>query len=1167
MKLKYIHLRYAPGLPNGLPKVTIGDGLTFIVGPNASGKSTLARTMRLAFWTVSDPPSIDASVRVLRVTGQELSTEIQSGLPLTPLRKTTMAAGTHTLYKLGLAQLLRGENETDKAFAARLQTELHGGVPIAQIREEIREAQKRHRAPRKALDNARQRVQKAEHRNYALLADQKTLQRLQEERKRAEASRDTVQAIDTLLRVLDAQSERNALQIELSVLPIELERLRSDDVDVKRALEARQKEARRSRDAHDAAHEELLNKLESIDVHWKHIELESVDVGDGIYQNLVKAAHEVQERKDAKIVQHKRLQTIEAKVFGGPVERPIETDAKEALKSALDAVRNDLSNLQAQEAARRFFESFEREELEGNTRIQEQIDALRTWLRTPHNPLDDEAVWKHVIPVLPAVIIAAISGAMLYTGAQDAERWIILVVSIVAALGSLWRGKQLRDETAQRTRQRAEIQENVRQTGLQLSVWSQDHVTSVLKQTENALLQRNEAARIRQRRNEVQNAERDAAMRLTRAQNRLEEIAARTGIRSDMLTLEAAEVFYRTEAWFHAKLAYEDAASALSNAQNTHARYLETWDNWLRMHQLQEQAHRVGDDAIIRYARNQISSLNTLRREIEHAEAALTREQEHAAHADADMKSLQARLVQWFDSEASLAQAINQRDQRQKIVQELASVEQRYTRALHALEKNVHTLVDAHLIHAENAKQARPIHEDILQELRREDIECARERMAADAARLNALIGEVARLQERLKHARQGSALEDAYAAREQAEEQSAEQAERRGMSQLEELMLEWSVRQVEGAGASESLDDADRWLRRFTHGRFGLRLSMEGGLVGYDVEAGEDRCLSELSDATRVQALLAARLVAIKEAEGDGEPLPIVLDEVFSTTDNERFEAIAEALSELVRNGRQIIYLTADPGEYSRWDQLHARKDLTKAHVQWLADLEDDLQEETLPRIEIAEYQPTPAPKGRNAEEYARALKLQAPRMKQNAQEWPLLWLLPDALDAVHSAVTQRLVSVGQTLSLIQSLGDEQIWRETEHSPAELSARVQRRVNMLQAVQKRWSRGVSQAFRWQDVENSGEVTDAFRERMQALYDQHRHDPETFVNAVGDLPRFQRAKTAALREYFLEQGILAQQTPATSTELRDCALAATDRNALTPEDVAWLESVLASILS
>src|SRR5699024_520192 len=126
-----------------------------------------------------------------------------------------------------------------------------------------------------------------------------------------------------------------------------------------------------------------------------------------------------------------------------------------------------------------------------------------------------------------------------------AERWILRVVSIVAALGSRWRGQQLREETAQRTRQRAEIQENVRQTRLQLSVWSQDHVTSVLKQTEHALLQRNEAARIRQRRNEVQNAERDAAMRLTRAQNRLEEIAARTGIRSDMLTLEAAEVFYR----------------------------------------------------------------------------------------------------------------------------------------------------------------------------------------------------------------------------------------------------------------------------------------------------------------------------------------------------------------------------------------------------------------------------------------------------------------------------------------------------------------------------------------------------------------------------------------------------------------------------------------------
>src|SRR5699024_4498824 len=132
----------------------------------------------------------------------------------------------------------------------------------------------------------------------------------------------------------------------------------------------------------------------------------------------------------------------------------------------------------------------------------------------------------------------------------------------------------------------------------------------------------------------------------------------------------------------------------------------------------------------------------------------------------------------------------------------------------------------------------------------------------------------------------------------------SRAQAERRGMLRLEEHILEWSVSQRDDTTASDSLTEADRWLRRFTHGRFGLRLSIEGELVGYDVEAQQERRLSQLSDATRVQALLAARLVAIKEAEAGGERLPIVLDEVFSTTDDIRFEAIAGALSELVRNG-----------------------------------------------------------------------------------------------------------------------------------------------------------------------------------------------------------------------------------------------------------------------
>ena len=52
----------------------------------------------------------------------------------------------------------------------------------------------------------------------------------------------------------------------------------------------------------------------------------------------------------------------------------------------------------------------------------------------------------------------------------------------------------------------------------------------------------------------------------------------------------------------------------------------------------------------------------------------------------------------------------------------------------------------------------------------------------------------------------------------------------------------------------------------------------------------------SELSDGTRIQLLLACRLAYLEEAEGDTKT-PLFLDEVLSTTDPERFTAVAGAV------------------------------------------------------------------------------------------------------------------------------------------------------------------------------------------------------------------------------------------------------------------------------
>jgi uncharacterized protein YhaN len=67
------------------------------------------------------------------------------------------------------------------------------------------------------------------------------------------------------------------------------------------------------------------------------------------------------------------------------------------------------------------------------------------------------------------------------------------------------------------------------------------------------------------------------------------------------------------------------------------------------------------------------------------------------------------------------------------------------------------------------------------------------------------------------------------------------------------------------------------------------------------------------------MQLLLAVRVAFAQSAEIDAK-LPLVLDEVLSATDPERFAAVADAVLELVKDGRQVFYLTCQPPDAAIW-------------------------------------------------------------------------------------------------------------------------------------------------------------------------------------------------------------------------------------------------------
>ena len=113
-------------------------------------------------------------------------------------------------------------------------------------------------------------------------------------------------------------------------------------------------------------------------------------------------------------------------------------------------------------------------------------------------------------------------------------------------------------------------------------------------------------------------------------------------------------------------------------------------------------------------------------------------------------------------------------------------------------------------------------------------------------------------------------------------------------------------------------LGRASAWLRRFTRDRLALGIHPETGFFAQDTVLNQTFGLDELSSGTRVQLLFAVRMAFIEELEGQSVAMPIFLDEVLANSDDDRAQAMIEALLEIARV-RQVFYFTAQADEVAK--------------------------------------------------------------------------------------------------------------------------------------------------------------------------------------------------------------------------------------------------------
>ena len=318
-----------------------------------------------------------------------------------------------------------------------------------------------------------------------------------------------------------------------------------------------------------------------------------------------------------------------------------------------------------------------------------------------------------------------------------------------------------------------------------------------------------------------------------------------------------------------------------------------------------------------------------------------------------------------------------------------------------------------------------------------------------------------------------------------------------------------------------------------------------------FELRSGEARELDELSDGTRAQLLLAAR-IAFAERVEQGLVLPLFLDEALDQSDPRRFEAMVRCVGRVGREqDRQIFYFTSDPLDVDRIRDALGKEGCEIAAAIDLGRIRTNVDSVGESRaLSIDPGPAVPAPGGRSPEEYGAAIGVPAFRPALGHTEQHFFYVLWDDLDLLHDLLSNGIERAGQwkTVSgtpLAERLGSGSV------APAETSLRL----DLLEVFCGLWKQGRGRPVDRAALEESGVLTERFLEDVASIAREVDGDAKRLVEALGEnrgprLRSFRRSSAERLRRHLVESGCLDERPILTEGELQLRALTSPAANGL-----------------
>lgn len=1141
MKLKRLAINRLPGIDQPFEIEAEHGGFHVVFGPNAIGKSSLCRAVEALYWQDGGPSQRTSVVGEFDIDGDAWWAE-REGAHVRWQRGGENSAppvlpGSHNrrYFFLRLRDLIDPSPDGTRDIASEIRRQMSGGFDLDRIAGKLFTGitPQRARLDRNEFNKALQAVESAQGQHAGLQQRADQLDALREQLATADAGARRLVSVKRAIGLARRLEEYNQITEEMGALPHGLTKLSGKEIEqvdeLQHRLDTFDGRARKLEEEREAAGEGKRNA--QLDTPLDDAEL-AVQQGNADALNRVELTLETA-RTERKACQG-ALTTALASIGGGnPSTVSLDTTKHGQLFEFLRAVEQHRSRVQAIKEQLRLLEHVDRDD--GSQRETEKtrsaVDDLRAWLRAPEPETFSGRLQARRFWILFSLVMF-IAGAVLAVFVDPK-----LIVLATVGLGIVVPVVTLRN-TAASSGAREGAQTDFTRLGVkEPDAWDVVSVAMRLRELEGqiALLDaRAQRGAIRQTERQKLQSELDG---LAEAES---GIYARRRKLADSLNFddippdaELVDFARALDQFRSAHAASERAAGKVRDLEARQAELLAELTEFLEHHgEPRPSDAKTAAAYLNRLATRNSQFVNALSAEkravaqltvvaTDRSEAldALKRIYSEVGLKEGDLPGLRALLE-------SLPHYLRLKGEATRLEAQIALDREALTDAGEATlaESDVATL---------------------------EALQVQFSRAAEEAPNLR---NEIAEINTQVAAAKRSSKLQELIAVREEARAKLAERREEALFAQAGKFLIDAVEEEYEQTQMPRVLELARGHFSTFTHHKYELRLSRETSapqLFAIELQSGEGRRLDELSDGTRAQLLLAARIAFAEEVE-QGKVLPLFLDEALDQTDPARFEGIVRSLGQIANDqDRQIFYLTSDPSDVER-----IRRALAVDHHEVAAAM--DLGQIRLnaasvggpDALDVPARPAVPEPTGLSAMEYGAKLgvPLFQPALGHAAQHF--FYVLSDDLDQLRALLVHHIERVGQwrtvaTSGLAERLGSDQI------SAAEITARTE----LLEVFCELWKQGRGRPVDREALENSDALTARYLDDVVVIAAEIEGDPErllTYLETSKDprLKGFRKASIEGLEQYLRDEGYLDDQAILDESELRLRALASPAANHL-----------------